>query len=40
MNKEQVYDEKIAPLMTQIIAICQEHKIAMLAHVLHPHAGR
>lgn len=31
MNKEQVYDEKVAPLMTQIIAICQEHKIAMLA---------
>ena len=31
MNKEQIYDEKIAPLMTQIIAICQEHRIAMLA---------
>jgi hypothetical protein len=31
MNKEQVYDEKIDPLMAQIIAICQEHKIAMLA---------
>ena len=24
MNKEQVYDEKVAPLMTQIIEICKE----------------
>jgi hypothetical protein len=31
MNKEQTYDERIAPLMTQIIAVCQEHGIAMLA---------
>lgn len=31
MNKEQAYDEQIAPLMTQIIAICQEHGIAMIA---------
>ena len=31
MNKEQVYDERIAPLMTQIIEVCREHKIAMLA---------
>ena len=31
MNKEQIYDEKINPLMGQIIAICQEYKIAMLA---------
>ena len=30
MNKEQVYDAQINPLMTQIIAICREHKIAML----------
>lgn len=31
MNKEQVYDEKISPLMTQIIDICHEHNIGMLA---------
>lgn len=29
--KESVYDEKISPLMSQIIAICQEHKINMFA---------
>ena len=28
MTKEQIYDEQISPLMTQIIAICNEHKIA------------
>ena len=27
MNKEQIYDEQISPLMTQIIAICKEHDI-------------
>jgi len=31
MNKEQAYDSRISPLMTQIIAICKENKIAMLA---------
>lgn len=31
MNKEEIYDEKIAQLMAEIIAICQQHKIAMLA---------
>lgn len=31
MNKEQIYDEKLAPLMTQVIDLCREHKIAMLA---------
>lgn len=30
-DKEAIYDEKIAPLMTQIIAICNEHHIPMLA---------
>lgn len=29
--KETAYDERIAPLMTQIIALCQEHKINMYA---------
>lgn len=31
MTKEDVYDERIAPLMSQIISVCKEHKIAMLA---------
>lgn len=30
-TKEQTCDEKINPLMAQIIDICSEHKIAMLA---------
>lgn len=30
-NKEQVYDEQIGPLMQQIIDLCQQHGIAMLA---------
>jgi hypothetical protein len=30
-DSESVYDEQIAPLMTQIIAICREHRIPMLA---------
>jgi hypothetical protein len=31
MNKEQIYDEQINPLMAKIIAICKEHKIATVA---------
>lgn len=31
MNKEQVYDEKISPLMAQILDIAQEANIAMFA---------
>ncbi|MEH4661078.1 hypothetical protein [Phytobacter diazotrophicus] len=27
---EQVYDEQINPLMTQIIAICKEHQMPMV----------
>ena len=30
MNKEQIYDEKINPLMAQIIEICKTNGIAML----------
>ncbi len=30
-SKERVYDDLISPLMTQIIAICKEHSISMLA---------
>lgn len=32
---ESVYDEQIAPLMTQIIAICAEHKLPMFATFLY-----
>lgn len=30
MNKEEIYDEQISPLMEEIIKICKEHKIATL----------
>ncbi len=30
-NHEPIYDEKIAPLMAQIIAICKERNIPFLA---------
>lgn len=30
-SREQVYDEKIEPLMKQIIAICEEHEIPIVA---------
>lgn len=30
-NLEDVYDEKVAPLMTQIIEICTEHKLPFFA---------
>ncbi len=29
--KEKIYDEQIFPLMKQIMTICKEHRIAMLA---------
>lgn len=35
-SKENIYDEKIAPLMNQILKICREHKIAMLAQFAIP----
>lgn len=31
MNKEQIYDTQINPLMAQIIKICTKHKIATFA---------
>lgn len=31
MNKEQIYDESISPLLAQIISTCQKHGIAMVA---------
>jgi len=30
-TKEDVYDEQISPLMSQIIAICKEHRIPLVA---------
>ena len=30
-TKEDVYDEQISPLMAQIIAICKEHRIPLVA---------
>lgn len=30
MNKEQIYDDQINPLMKQIIQICRENHIAMI----------
>lgn len=39
MNKEQIHDAQISPLMDQIIAICREHKIAMLATFFIPTEG-
>jgi len=34
---ESVYDEQIAPLMTQIIDICKRHKMPMLASFMYQH---
>lgn len=31
MNKEQVYDERISPLMSAIIEICEVHDITFIA---------
>lgn len=31
MNKEKLYDEQIAPLVAQIIEICQKNGVAMIA---------
>lgn len=30
---ETVYDEQIAPLMAQVIAICKAHRIPMIASI-------
>lgn len=30
-TKEAIYDEHISPLMAQIITLCKEHKINMIA---------
>jgi len=39
VNKEEIYDEQISPLMQQIIAITREHGIAMIASFDIAHDG-
>lgn len=39
MNKEEVYDERISPLIQNIIGICCEHGIAMIASFSIAHDG-
>lgn len=41
MNKEDIYDAQISPLMQQVIAITREHGIAMIASfdIAHPGEG-
>lgn len=36
MNKEEIYDARLYPLMEQILTICKENKIAMLADFFIP----
>ena len=37
-TKEQIYDDKISPLMAQIITICKIHKIPIVASFFIPGA--
>lgn len=39
MNKEEIYDSQISPLMAQIIAITKKHGIAMIASFDIAHDG-
>lgn len=39
MNKEEIYDSQISPLMQQIIAITKQHGIAMIASFDIAHDG-
>lgn len=39
VNKEEIYDDQISPLMQNIISICREHGIAMLASFNIAHDG-
>lgn len=36
---EAVYDEQISPLMAQIIAVCKEHRMPMVASFLYRRDG-
>jgi hypothetical protein len=39
MNKEQIYDDQIAPLVTKILEVCQQNGIAMIASFDIAHEG-
>lgn len=39
MNKEEIYDEQISPLMQKIIGVCREHGIALIASFNIAHDG-
>ena len=39
MNKEQVYDDQISPLIKQIVDIARQNGIAMVASFSIPHDG-
>jgi hypothetical protein len=32
-DKEQIYDEQLSPLVTQIIQICEQHKLPLVLSV-------
>lgn len=36
LNKEQIHDTLIAPLMGQVLGICEKHGIAMIAQFAIP----
>lgn len=36
MNKENIYDNEISPLMAQVIELCKKHGIAMIANFACP----
>jgi len=38
-DKEAIYDEQIAPLMSQIIAVCKEHGIPVVAQFQYAEDG-
>ena len=38
-DKERVYDEQISPLMAQIIQICQDNGMPLVAHVQYSPEG-
>lgn len=39
MNKENIYDSQVSPLMQQVIAICKDNGIAMMASFDIAHDG-
>lgn len=39
MNKEQIYDEKISPLVAAVADLCEKHGIEMLANFFIPVEG-